>query len=483
MKRYTLLALIVMIGMTLQAQTKLPVLRVNFPGTFTAYMSYVNGTMQLTDTLGHVVEMNAKFKTRGATARQYLMKPSFNMKLRNEDYTAERDSSLLGLRSCSSLILDAMAIDRICMRNRVCFDLWNQYSKLPYDTNFDGRNGTEGRFVEVYVNDEYKGIYCLSDRINRKLLNLKKVKDDVEGEAPVVRGVLYKSGTEDILDQNNRGFNEDYTACTVGWHNAWELTDPNEIYASEDVWEPLLDMHDNVKTYDEVKKYFFMENLVDYQLLVMAMSIEDNWGNKNHFFSIRNMQKDIDDPDPTESARRKFVVTPWDMDASIGGYYDGSMYDGNYSFWKVSDVTKTGGFAPFSTCQGSAEYKEMLKNRWAEVRMGALSVWNVRKVMYAYRDLFNNSGAWQRMTTHFDAQNPRPKYVNDLTKEVDLILEWYTKRFDEMNDYFGLPPVPEGIETISGKKDSNETYDISGVRVKEPVGKGVYIKNGKKMIR
>lgn len=182
-----------MVALAMNAQTqKLPVLKVTFDGAFNAKMDYLPGFMELTDADGKVVNLPAKFKTRGATAKHYLMKPSFNMKLRNDDYTAQQDSALLGMRSCSSWILDAMAIDCIGMRNRVCFDIWNQFSRLPYDTQFDGRNGTEGRFVEVYINNEYKGIYCLNDRINRKLLNLKKVKENPDNTFQV-RGVLYKS--------------------------------------------------------------------------------------------------------------------------------------------------------------------------------------------------------------------------------------------------------------------------------------------------
>ena len=245
------------------------------------------------------------------------------MKLRNDDYTAQQDSALLGMRSCSSWILDAMAIDCIGMRNRVCFDIWNQFSRLPYDTQFDGRNGTEGRFVEVYINNEYKGIYCLSDRINRKLLNLKKVKENPDNTFQV-RGVLYKSGTNSIANQNTPGYNDDYTACVVEWHNAWELAEPDEEYACEAAWQPLQDLFAGKRSYDEVKKYFYLDNMVDYQLFVMAFSISDNWGNKNHFFSVRNITKDIDDVEPTEAARRKFVITPWDLDTSLGGSYNGS---------------------------------------------------------------------------------------------------------------------------------------------------------------
>lgn len=80
------------------------------------------------------------------------------------------DANVLGIREENSWILDAMAIDRIRMRNRICFDIWNSMSSTPYDTGYDNRNGTDGVFVELFLNGEYWGLYCLSDKVDRKLL-------------------------------------------------------------------------------------------------------------------------------------------------------------------------------------------------------------------------------------------------------------------------------------------------------------------------
>ena len=176
---------------------ELPVLKIYFSGNNLNYEEYIPGSIILEDSDNNsILELPAKFKTRGATARQYNMKPSFNMKLETAE-GEEIDENLLGIRKASSFILDAMAIDRICMRNRVCFDIWNSYSRLPYDTDFDSRNGTLGKFVIVYINDNYKGIYCLTDKINRKLLDLKKPQVSSDGDV-TIRGVLYKQGTNDI---------------------------------------------------------------------------------------------------------------------------------------------------------------------------------------------------------------------------------------------------------------------------------------------
>ena len=457
-------------------EAAMPVMKITIDADIKKDMDYAKGTMQLTDTDGTTVSMKAMFKTRGATAQKYLMKPSLNMKLRTDDYASSQDSSLLGMRSISKWILDAMAIDRICMRNRVLMDVWNEYSKLPYETDFDGRNGTEGRFVEMYINGTYYGIYCLSDRINRKLLNLKKYDE----EKGLVRGVLYKSGTEEIGDQNSFGYNDDYTAATISYHNAWELKEP-EDYPCKEAWQPLVDIFAD-KTYVNVKKYFFLDNLADYQLLVMAFSISDNWGNKNHFFSIRNIQKDIDDADPTEAARRKFVVTPWDLDTGLGGRYDGSYYDGTYSNWEVSAVSKNGGFYPYSWCQGQSEYKDLLKARWSELRNTAFSIESVNARLEAYRDLFINSGAWQRMVDAFGERSSRPCYVKDLAKEISLVEDWYASRFAEMDEYFGISTNSIGSVGTdnNGTSQGDAVYDLQGRKLNAIPAHGIYVK-GKKV--
>lgn len=454
------------------ADDKLPQMKITVNGTIKSTMAYTNGTMELTDTDGRTVSLKAKFKTRGATASTYLDKPSLNMKLRTDDYSASVDTTLLGIRSASKWILDAMAIDRICMRNRVCMDIWNAHSPLPYDTDFGGRSGTEGKFVELYINNTYKGIYCLSDRINRKLLNLKKYNEDKQK----VRGVLYKSGNTDLENQSTRNFSADWTLGTISWHNAWELKEP-EDYECEAAWQPLIDLFDNQQTYTAVKKYFFLDNLVDYQLSVMALCIQDNWGNKNHFFSIRNIQKDINDADPEEAACRKVVVSPWDLDASLGGYYDGTYYDGTYNTWAVKDVVKNGGFYPFTLCQGESEYKALLKARWKELRQGVYAPDSINARLEAYANLFVKSGAWERQAT------VQPKYVSDLMKEIGYIETWYAARYAEMDAYFGIETAistPTHSQPQPGSQ-AEAVYSIDGKRLKAAPAKGIYIQGGKKL--
>ena len=459
-----------MIALTVNAgEPQMPQMRITYNSGSLNYNSYIPGTVELTDTDGSVVTLNATFKTRGATARQYSQKPALNMKLKDEDGN-ELDTDLLGLRKASSFILDAMAIDRINMRNRVAFDIWNSFSRLPYETDFGSRNGTVGRFVEMYINDKYKGIYCVSDKVNRKLLDLKKPQVDENTGDVTIRGVLYKNGTNDIGNQNTAGFFNDSTVYVARYHDAWELHEP-EDYPGGAAWAPLVDFYNgNTSNYAYVKENFNLENLADYTIHIMALCIADNWGAKNRYFSIQNITR--------TDEKGKFIITPWDLDTSLGGNYKGDRYDGNYSEWSMSEITKNPP-VPLTACMSQPEFKALLKKRWIDGRSGAFAPDSVKLRMQEYADLFIGSGAWERTV---NANNSHDLTVKDLQKEITLIGEWYEKRFGDMDKYFNVTAEDiSGVAFTPAEEKENAIYTLQGIRIKEIEHPGIYIVNGKKV--
>lgn len=453
-----------------QESAALPTLRLTYDAAELNYDYYINGTMSLTDTDGTVTELNALFKTRGATARQYPMKPALNMKL-VDDKGKELDYNLLGLREASSFILDAMAIDRINMRNRVCFEIWNSFSRLPYETDFGSRNGTVGKFVEVWINDSYKGIYDLTDKINRKLLGLKKPKTNDDDSLKEVRGVLYKNGTNDIEDQNTPGFFNDYMIYVPLWHDAWELHEPDD-YPCPEVWQPLVDYYsdNNFTNVAYIKDHFYLQNLADYTIHLMALAIMDNWGTKNRYFSIVNIQDET-----------RFVVTPWDLDTSLGGEFDGSLFDGVYSEWPLDEVVKNAPL-PFSTVIGRPEFTAMLADTWRNARNDAFAVDSVSARLDKYCKLFVESGAWQRTVDKWKYVEYSEMYVDDLPKEISLIKDWYAKRHAEMDAYFGTADDDAVSDiTVDSETTMQGIFNLQGVRLNNADSPGLYIIDGKKV--
>ena len=210
---------------------------------------YIEGSIEIvdkqkrTDPDNESVSYLADFRIRGGSITG-LDKKSLAVKLfeySKKGKKKDKDVAVFGIRVENSWILDAMGYDKMRMRNRVCFDLWNEMSSIPYDTSKDGnpnennpekRNGTKGVFVEVFINGSYNGLYCMSDKIDRKLLNLTKyddndTEDDLEDDA--VYGLLYQ-GHE---CEGDAGHLLSYDS------NAWELEYPDDYSTNPNTWEPL----------------------------------------------------------------------------------------------------------------------------------------------------------------------------------------------------------------------------------------------------
>lgn len=434
---------------------------------------YVAGEIEIADYLRRtnpatdVVRYHCKCKYRGATSTGYTKK-SFAVKLYDE-LGENLDANILGIREENNWILDAMAIDRIRMRNRVCFDVWNEMSRTPYDTKYDNRNGTKGVFVEVFINGNYHGLYCMSDKIDRKLLGLKKVKISDGGDV-LVRGLLYKGiswdGNSDITLRSY----EEADTDTDRW-NRWELKYPDD-YPSDDTWQPLMDLIDfcSEATQDEefiqgYQDWFYTENLADYAAFTMALYVRDN-GYKNTFLSV---------VDITQGHR--YLLSPWDMDVSLGGNWDGSYYQ------DVCNIARYKYTAPYNRLseQNINGFEELVASKWEEYRHTLFSCESFARRLDRYAEQFTSSGAWER---EYAKWNGRPVPLkNDVAKELEYVKGWYKTNYDSLCVQFDRV-IADGITNSESKfPPSNGVFTLDGRRVNEQaMRKGIYIVNGKKKV-
>lgn len=230
---------VLMIGhvMTASAQTKLPVVHINYETPISKETPVqAKFVLEYADReTGNVKKENylCTVKYRGATSISFDKK-SLAVEL-EDDTGKDADANLLGLREGNNKwILDAVACDLSGLHNRVAMDVFNSYSTLPWATNYHGRCGTVGSFVELWLNDTYQGFYCLSDKINRKLLGVGKEK---KGQ---MVGAIYK-----CIAHGPWSFFQPYESKPTGtedeW-NKWELSYPNN--PSVEAWEPLLTIYE-----------------------------------------------------------------------------------------------------------------------------------------------------------------------------------------------------------------------------------------------
>jgi len=449
-------------------ENAIPLVNISVDTTAMTKDEYIVGTIEIFDPLARTnnaedVKLNCKVKYRGATSLAYDKK-SFAIKTLDEN-GEKADVSFFGIREDDSWILDAMAIDRLRMRNRLCFDLWNEISRTPHETDYGNRNGTLGVFVEVFINGTYHGLYCMTDKINRKLLGLKKAKEKDDGSVSV-RGVLYK-GESWTNATTLWGYDLSQSLDAETW-NGWELQYPDD-YPSEQAWQPLMDFIDLFQLSDDsfatvYADHLYTDNLLSYAILIMAT----NYGDcimKNTFLS---------NPDITKGS--KFIITPWDMDMSLGGYYNGEYYD------VLSDIANLENSKLFNylISNNIDGFQDSLRTKWSELALTIFLPENVYKRIDDYAERFLSSGAWQREYEKWNG-NPVPLY-KDLTDEATYVKDWYARNYKNVCEILG---TEAGVVDVMQQADAQESfiYTIGGVRiVNDRKAHGIVIENGKKVM-
>ena len=436
----------------------LPLVNVEVDVSRLSKENYIPGHITIVDaemrTEGRLMaSFDCKLRYRGASSLKYEKK-SFAIKLLDSD-GEDLDANVFGIRKENDWILDAMAIDRIRMRNRVCFDIWNEISKTPYKTDFDNRNGTLGQFVEVYLNGEYHGLYCMTDKIDRKLLGLKKAKEQSDGSV-YVRGVLYKGEAwTDATRMTGYDISESFDG--EAW-NGWELQYPDD-YPCYDAWKPLMNLIDFCNTRNaffklHYRQHFYYDNLVDYSLFIMGLNIIDN-NVKNTHFSC-----------PDINVNETFLITPWDLDCSLGGLYEGSHFD---EYVKITNLT--GNYLFYQMYMYNVDnFRESMKERWQELSLGIMSPNNFNARLDAYAKRFKESGAWQR---EYDKWNNNPVPL-DLDEELEYVKKWYVNNIAALNKVLGV--IADDIPYVFQDSDSYNIrmYNIDGKRImSNPTGRKI----------
>ena len=244
--------------------------------------------------LDEVMTYNSKVHIRGATSKNYDKK-SYKLNIYDNNYDKEKSINISNFYFGSSFILDALYRDDSKIRNIIATELWNCFS--DDFTNVD----EYGEFVEMFINNEYIGLYLFMEPINRKNLNLNKssINDT---------SVVLKSGDWELPSFT------DYFNNADDVYYDYELKYPNDQELFNDAWNSILNklskyyLDDRDSSYELLNEIFSINNYVDLILFNSFINNEDNGLIKNNYF----YQKTLND---------KIYIQPWDMEFSFGLSY------------------------------------------------------------------------------------------------------------------------------------------------------------------
>jgi len=284
----------------------------------------------------------------------------------------EADTSIMGMPAESDWILYAPYNDKTCMRNVLVYDIANK----------TGHYASRSRFCELVLNNEYKGIYVMLEKIKRnvnrvdisKLTPTDTIGDDVTGGYIIKIDKTTGSGGGAGWSSDFDGIPGTPIEFLYEYPSYDEIVPKQQAYiqAYVDSFEHALDAAWFMNPVTGYKKYIDLQSFVDYFILNEASKNVDAYRISTFLYKQKITKGG------------KLVIGPaWDYNIAFrnADYCDGDIHTGwQYQFNNIcgNPGDKNVPFWWEKMLQDSA-FTSLLKCRWNELRLTTLHVdtlWN-----------------------------------------------------------------------------------------------------------
>ncbi len=330
-----------------------------------------------------------KMRRRGGLSASYP-KHSYTLKLK-------KNTQIGNFPSGNEWIFNANFIDKTFMRHKVCYDLFRQMNK---------RNiAPQSAYVHLYLNEEYRGLYVLMERLNEDRLQL-----DIESET----AVIYK-------DPPIFTTTETFKAFLIDSLNQWqqnyptELDDKREKHISDFRAFLLNSTDEQFFDFNQgIEQWIDLDSVTDWLLLLLFTNNSD--GLLKNFFLYKKNQEDT------------YHIAIWDYDYSFGRDGDGekNMFE---------RMIKPQRNILFKRLMQNAKFLDRLKHRWSELRNNQVfSQTNLFKLIDDNHQTIeasipHNRSIWKdEHKIYYDADN--------YTQELQLMKTFISQRLEQLDQYF-----------------------------------------------
>lgn len=450
----TILLVLLLLCVTISAQVKLPVIKLT--GDF-GY-DYQDGTVSIIYPDGSSEDsLTARIKWRGGSTN-IEGKHKRNYKIKFTD-----DHRFFGLRNDDSWILDAGQADVFRLRNLIATELWNDFATKPYYINKepDALSGVRGKVVEVYLNDEYRGIYSFMENMDRKQMKLKKFDEN-----GLIRGVMWKSKgySSSMMTIVPESYDNKESMMDVFEAKYPDLDDLDSTDYST-LWNAINFV---VNSSDEefrqhVHEYFDIPVIIDYYLFVYVLNALDNRG-KNMYWAVYDQTKD-----------KKITPAVWDLDISMGAK-SALQYDKDF----ISPEYDPGDVLYLITRLKNLnvdDFNNKVRNRYVELRKTVFSIHSLQQRYEYYYDLLVTSGAAEREAEKWSMDSDVCGEIIDFDLEILFIKFWITRRIIQMDHIFLYNK--SSITNTPAEQDDKviSIYNLQGQKMptNQQLPKGIYI--------
>jgi hypothetical protein len=328
---------------------------------------------------------DGEIKFRGGMSSKYD-KHSYALKLTEK-------VALGGLPASKHWVLNAAYSDKTFQRNALSYALFRQMREENY--------APKTAYVELYENGKYKGLYVLTERVDKRTLALSKNDK---------KAFLFKEPPLFYPDKTDENRDSLYLV-------AQKFPKPEKRNCSSDLQylEHLINRADDQQFKQEIFQLLDIQSIIDWQLILLLSNNGDGqW--KNYFMYKKNKQTPL-------------RIALWDYDHTFGR--DGDN-ESNF-FERLLDEKRLVLFQRLMRLN-AGNFNDKLAERWWELRKNVFTVENIYKLI-AQNDqilrpyISKNAAVWP-------IDNPWYYDSNDYFQELDRMKNFIRKRLVQLDKRF-----------------------------------------------
>ena len=404
--------------------------------------------IQFGDTI--VFRSNIGIEYRGSTSFRLFDQKSYGIELRDA-VDNDTDSVIMDFPKQSDFILYAPANDKSLIRNTLIYDLSNQI----------GMYATRTKYVQLYIDGEYLGLYVLMEKIKRdkSRVNVTKMASTDNSGNAITGGYILKID-KSAGDNTLVGWDADavYTEA-LGFRSNY---DPNGIkinflpYGPKKSAETYI-MYEYPKndaiSYDQ-KKYV-QSYFSDFEDILLSNNYKDPINGYQKFIDVNSfidfliLNEFAYNPDAyrlstfmNKERSGKLKMGPiWDFNLGFGNddrvaFVNGSTWVFNYNNYYPSDTWLVNFW--WKKLLSDPTFTDRIKSRWASLRTSSLSEASILLTIDKHINILKNSNSIDK---HFDrwkilgVKLPFNNFVGKThQEEVDFLKSWVKKRLTWMDN-------------------------------------------------
>ena len=291
-----------------------------------------------------------------------------------DDNGENNNVKLLGLPEENDWILYAPWSDKSLMRNVLIYSLSNDM----------GRYAPRSEFVELYLNNEYRGVYVLMEKIKRdkNRVAISSLDPNSNFGDNLTGGYILKFDWAETGD-NNGGF----FSLIDGMRYNYHYPKPDEISSEQESYiQSYINSYENIMNSNKYNseqgysKFIDIGSFVDFIILQEISRNVDAYGLSTYIYKDK------------ESINNMLTAGPiWDFNHGFGNcdYYKAWETDG----WNISYTYEDMDQRAFWWLKlwNDDNFKEMVKDRYKVLRRSILSTTNINTKVDQYVSELGNS--------------------------------------------------------------------------------------------